>query len=95
MIKSMILHVPYIAQMIPLCLTRVPPGLRILVRATIALLLLCIAFLNLILNFSNNSLLFLTLLRPMEFSIKFDTVKSGGSFVYIEGLQAIMSKKYY
>ena len=27
----------------------------------------------------------LTLLRPMEFSIKFDTVKSGWSIVYIEG----------
>ena len=28
----------------------------------------------------------------MEFSIKFDTVKSGWSIVYIEGLQVIISK---
>ena len=26
-----------------------------------------------------------TLCRPMEFSIKFDTIKSGWSIVYIEG----------
>ena len=31
-----------------------------------------------------------TLLRPMEFSINFDTVKSGWSIVYIEGLQVII-----
>ena len=31
----------------------------------------------------------------MEFSIKFDTVKSGWSIVYIEGSQVIVSKKYY
>ena len=30
----------------------------------------------------------------MEFSIKFHTVKSGWSMVYIEGLQAIISKYY-
>ena len=30
-----------------------------------------------------------TLLRPMEFSIKFDTVKSGWSIIYIKGLQVI------
>ena len=30
----------------------------------------------------------------MEFSIKFDTVKSGQSIVYIEGSQVIISKKY-
>ena len=34
-----------------------------------------------------------TLLRPMEFSIKFDTVKSGWSIVYIEESQDIISKK--
>ena len=28
----------------------------------------------------------------MEFSIKFDTVRSGRSIVYIEGLQVIISK---
>ena len=30
----------------------------------------------------------------MEFPIKFDTVKSGWSIVYIEGSQIIISKKY-
>ena len=35
----------------------------------------------------------LTLLRPMGFSIKFDTVKSRWSIGYIEGLQVIISKK--
>ena len=30
----------------------------------------------------------------MEFPIKFDTVKSGWSIVYIEGSQVIISKKY-
>ena len=29
----------------------------------------------------------------MEFSIKFDTVKSGKFIIYIEGSQAIISKK--
>ena len=33
----------------------------------------------------------LTLLRPMEFPIKFDTIKSGWSIVYIEGSQVIIS----
>ena len=28
----------------------------------------------------------------MEYSIKFDTVKSGWSIIYIEGLQVIISK---
>ena len=37
----------------------------------------------------------LTLLGPMEFSIKFDTVMSGWSIVYIKGSQIIISKKYY
>ena len=36
----------------------------------------------------------LTLLRPMGYSIKFETVKSGWSIVYIEGLQVIISPKY-
>ena len=31
----------------------------------------------------------------MEFPIKFDTVKSGWSIVHIEGLQVIISLKYY
>ena len=31
---------------------------------------------------------------PMEFSIKFDTVKSGWSIVYIEGSQVIISINY-
>ena len=31
----------------------------------------------------------------MEFSIEFDTVKSGWSVKQIEGLQVIMFKKYY
>ena len=35
----------------------------------------------------------LTLLRPMEFPIKFDTVKSEWSVVYIERLQVIISKE--
>ena len=35
----------------------------------------------------------LTLLGPIEFSIKFDTVKSGCSIIYIEGSQVIISKK--
>ena len=34
----------------------------------------------------------LTLLRPMEFSVKFDTVKSGWSITYIEGSQVMCSK---
>ena len=34
------------------------------------------------------------LLRLMEFSIKFDTVKSGWSIIYIEGLHLIIKKKY-
>ena len=33
-------------------------------------------------------------LRPMGYSIKFDTVRPGWSIVYIEGLQAIISQKY-
>ena len=32
----------------------------------------------------------LTHLRPMGFSIKFDSVKSGWSVVYIEGIQVII-----
>ena len=35
-----------------------------------------------------------SLLKPMEFSIKFDTVKSGWSIIYIEVSQVIISKKY-
>ena len=35
----------------------------------------------------------LTLLRPMEFSLKFDTIKSGWSFVFIRGSKVIISKK--
>ena len=35
----------------------------------------------------------LTLLRAMEVSIKFDTVKSGWSIVYTEGSRVIISKK--
>ena len=33
-------------------------------------------------------------LGPIEYSIKFDTVKPGWSIVYIEGLQVILCKKY-
>ena len=33
-------------------------------------------------------------LRPMEFSIKFDTVKPGWSIVNIEGSQVIISKNF-
>ena len=33
-----------------------------------------------------------TRFRPMEFSIKLDTVKSGWSIVYIEGLHIIIYK---
>ena len=36
--------------------------------------------------------MFLTLFRPMEFSIKFGRVKSEWSVVYIEGSQVIISK---
>ena len=35
-----------------------------------------------------------TLCRPIEFSIKFHTFKSGWSIVYIERSQVIISKKY-
>ena len=42
---------------------------------------------------STNQLFTLTLLRPMGYSIKFDTVQSGWSIVYIEGFQVIISKK--
>ena len=35
---------------------------------------------------------FFTILRPVEFSIKFDTVKSGWHFVYIDGSKVIISK---
>ena len=35
-----------------------------------------------------------TLFRPMDVSIKFVTVKSGWSIIYIEGSQVIISKKY-
>ena len=38
--------------------------------------------------------MYLTLLRPMELSIKFDTVKAEWSIVYIEGLLVIISQKY-
>ena len=34
-----------------------------------------------------------TLFRPVEFSIKLHTIKSGWSIVYIEGSQVIISKK--
>ena len=34
----------------------------------------------------------LTLLRPVEWSVKFDTVQSGWSIIYIEWLQVIISK---
>ena len=37
----------------------------------------------------------LTLLRPMEFSVQFDTVNSGWSFVYIDESYVIISKRYY
>ena len=37
---------------------------------------------------------FQTLFRPMEFSIKLHTVKSGWSIVYIEGSHVIISKNY-
>ena len=36
-----------------------------------------------------------TLLRPMDFSIEFDTGMSGWSIVYIEGLQVIIQKNIY
>ena len=35
----------------------------------------------------------LSLFRPMEFSINFDTVKSGWSIIYIEGSLVIISPK--
>ena len=35
----------------------------------------------------------LTFFGPMEFPIKFETFKSGWSIVYIEGSEAIISKK--
>ena len=35
----------------------------------------------------------LTFLTSMEFSIKFDTVESGWSIIYIEGSHVIISKK--
>ena len=34
----------------------------------------------------------LTLLKPMKFAIKFNTVTSGWSIVYIEGLQVMIKK---
>ena len=37
----------------------------------------------------------LTILRPIDFPIKFDTVKSGWFIVYIEGLQVIISKNMF
>ena len=36
-----------------------------------------------------------TLFGPIEFPIKFDTIKSGWSIVYIEGKRVIISKKIY
>ena len=45
------------------------------------------------LNMEQILLIVLTLLRPMDFFIKFDTVKSGWSIVYIEGFQAIIYLK--
>ena len=42
-----------------------------------------------------NAKYLLILLRPIEFSIKFETVKAGWSIVYIEGLQVIISKNYF
>ena len=36
----------------------------------------------------------LTRVRPMDFPIKFDTVKSGWSVVYIEGSQVMIFTKY-
>ena len=38
--------------------------------------------------------LVLALLGPIEFSIKFDTVKWMVHYIYIEGLQVIISKTY-
>ena len=37
----------------------------------------------------------LTLIRPTECSIKFNTIKSGWSIVHIEGLQAVIFKNIY
>ena len=37
----------------------------------------------------------LTLFRPIEFSIKLHTIKSGWSIVYIEGSPIIISPNYY
>ena len=37
----------------------------------------------------------LTLCVPIEFPIKFDTVRSGWSIAYIEGSQVINSKEYH
>ena len=42
---------------------------------------------------SKFSILFFNFFGPMEFSINFDTVKSGWFIVYIQGKQAIFSKK--
>ena len=48
---------------------------------------------NFILNLNQKTReLILTLFIPMEISIKFDTVKSGWSIVYIEGLLVITFK---
>ena len=40
-------------------------------------------------------LIIITLLNPMDFSIKLHTIKSEWSIVYIEGLPVIISKDYY
>ena len=40
-----------------------------------------------------SALCLLTLFRPMEFSIKLHTIKSGWSIVYIEGSHVIIKKK--
>ena len=46
-------------------------------------------------GFTLLSLWLLTLYRPMDFSLKFDTDKSGWSIVYIGWSQVIISKNKY
>ena len=55
---------------------------------------MAVMFLSRVLKFLNVEYS-LSLFGPMEFPIKFDTVKSGWSIVYIEGSQVIISKIFY
>ena len=44
-------------------------------------------------QFQGYVIAFLTFFRPLEFAIKFDTIKSGLSIIYFERLQVIISQK--